>query len=123
LFAAGTYDWAGLLDLTPNPFETWGIQSTSSAFTFRRLLLQPTGVEEHGGAADYTEPYYTTRALLQQGDTAGSLPVQGRVDVREAAAVQPGNQATTPGSFAAIDDDISAFYPVPPNASDPAGKY
>jgi hypothetical protein len=122
--AAGTYDWAGMLDMTPNPFETWGIQSTSNAFSFRRLLLQSTGAQPHNvDAAIYLDEAYPLRALLQQGDPAGKLPVQGRVSVREAAAVPPGDQATTPGSFAAIDSDISALYPIPPNASDPAGKY
>lgn len=105
--------------LEPNPFDTWGITSPgASSSTGHRLLLGSTT-----GSVRLEEalPVHM-RSLLQVGDSSG-LPVLGRVSVREArATVSLGSGgAPQPGSSAAIDDEISAYTPVPPDPSNPAG--
>lgn len=116
---AGTYDWAGALNLDPDPFEAWGFQAAN----MRRLL----GMFDRDAASatphvkwDALFPH--TRSLLQAGSS--SLPVQGRVSVREArnAGVDPTTgTAPPPGSQAVIDDEIMAFNPIPSDPSNPAG--
>jgi len=119
---AGTYDWAGVLTLQPDPFQVWNISSLDSR-TRRRALLWALG--QHASEYLMTTPGMSShsRMLLQAGD--GGLSVNGRVGVREArdpAAPAPGSAgATQPGTEASIDGEIKAVYPVPPDINNPAG--
>jgi len=60
--AAGTYDWAGKLELSPNPFDIWPEAGS--------ILVNSSG----GGS---------TRRLLQTSSSTGQVPVQGMVTIRE----------------------------------------
>jgi hypothetical protein len=117
--ASGTYDWAGALNLDPDPFEAWGFHVSGT-----RRLLEVWGepavnapLQSHT-VLDALLP--RTRSLLQAGSS--SLPVHGRVSVREArSAGDAANGAPPPGSEGVIDDEISSFNPIPPDPSNPAG--
>lgn len=119
---AGTYDWAGVLTLQPDPFQVWNISSLDSR-TQRRALLWALGEHASGHLTTTIGMSIHARMLLQAGD--GGLSVNGRVSVceaRDAAAPAPGSAgATQPGTEAAIDDEIKAIYPVPPDINNPAG--
>lgn len=134
---AGTYDWSGVLDMQPDPFKTWGFSSINSSASVGRHLLQqlvaaqvwlPTTSMTSMSHDHENSWMHTGRSLLLDDGSAagGNLPVQGRVSVREALdpnALTAGNPALTPGSVAALDEDISAAYPVPPNPDNPSGLY
>jgi len=83
---SGKYDWAGELELSPDPFQEW-TDATS-------LLV-----------ANSTAPKHLTpgkrRALLQQ-TTTGLVPVQGRVAIKESKTVVD-NSGSTSGVLA-LDD-------------------
>eukprot|EP00775_Hariotina_reticulata_P014247 gene14247-14395_t len=83
---SGKYDWAGELELSPDPFQEW-TDATS-------LLV-----------ANSTAPKHLTsgrrRALLQQS-TTGLVPVQGRVAIKESKTVVD-NSGSTSGVLA-LDD-------------------
>lgn len=110
---AGTYDWAGNLDMTPDPFAYWGIhtsESSSASSSRRRSTLSVVD----------KDPEFTRRSfrdLQAPADTSdGNTPVQGRVSVREVNS-QTGGTVTDPdsaeGTQTAIDDEIAAVVPPP----------
>lgn len=107
--------------LEPDPFTTWGMTSLGASSTGHRLLLDSLGGTTGSVRLEEALPAHM-HSLLQAGDSS-SLPVLGRVSVREArATVSLGSGgAPQPGSSAAIDDEISAYTPVPPDPSNPAG--
>jgi hypothetical protein len=103
IFATGVYDWAGQLDLSPDPFTVWSdtseLLTNSSSSNRHRSLLQQ-------GAS-------SSRLLLQAGASSnstgtGNVPVQGRVAVRETGSgSSSSSNPVTAGSSAAIALDDS----------------
>jgi hypothetical protein len=127
----GSYDWAGTLDMTPDPFVAWNITSIDNTNRRHRMLLQPDNTGSSLGwsvqpSLNPDSALTPGRLLLQDNDYQGNLPVQGRVSVREAVDPNAGSASGgpfVPASLTALDDDMFVFYPVPPNASDPGGMY
>jgi hypothetical protein len=107
---AGTYDWAGELEMQPNPFTRWGITGVVPAASLRRSLLTMLSTPSRSNIA-----LASTHASISscRGSTAcagtrpgrcvlaaaDSLPVQGRVSVRES---QVDNSATGDGEISAV---------------------
>lgn len=84
---AGTYDWAGKLEMSPDPFQEWSDAAS--------LLV-------HNTTNNSTTGRKRSRALLQT--STGQAPVQGRVSVREA------KEATTGvGSSSALLDETGMY--------------
>lgn len=81
---AGNYDWAGELELTPDPFTVW--QDAASLLQQGNASVAPAG--RH-------------RSLLQSSST-GMVPVQGRVGVRESRTAI--DSSSTAGGSVALDD-------------------
>lgn len=112
--------------LDPDPFATWGMTSLGpNSSPGHRLLLGSLGSTTGSAWLEDALPVQMhMRSLLQAGDSSSGLPVLGRVSVREAkstVSLGSGAGAPQPGSSAAIDDEISAYTPVPPDPSNPAG--
>eukprot|EP00775_Hariotina_reticulata_P014242 gene14242-14392_t len=95
---SGTYDWAGDLQLTPDPFQEWS-KATS-------LLIQ----NSKNISTSAVVPVDKSRSLLQANvDSIGQVPVQGLVSVRERATTVENSKATS--GILALDDtgDIQLF--------------
>lgn len=106
---AGTYDWAGTLDMKPDPFTYWGIRSL--VILGRRLQ----SADVHARSL-YTESTAGARSLLEP-EAEGNTPVQGRVSVREVNSQSKGvisDPISAQGTQTAIDDEIAAIVPIPP---------
>jgi len=113
--------------MEPDPFALWGFQPISTGINSRVLLEGLEGISPKLDWIVQQElgPTMYSRNLLQSDGDTGNLPVQGRVSVREARDLDAtaGGPAPAPGMAAAIDDDITALFPVPPNPDDAAGIY
>lgn len=116
---SGTYDWDGILDMVPNPFQLWGFAgistgSSHSGTSHRRCLRL---VDANQEPADHAEALRggsqlscSATACLKVGQQPGrrllaadKLPVQGRVSVRESQIEDPlapssGTSPSTSGS-------------------------
>lgn len=83
---SGKYDWAGELELSPDPFQEW--TDATSLLVVNSTASKPLTSGRR-------------RALLQQS-TTGLVPVQGRVAIKESKTVVD-NSGSTSGVLA-LDD-------------------